>query len=421
MAASGERSGGGAGLPQPPGALRRFWRAHPKLVDVLVVCAYLVAGSAWALITPLSSGRWQPAAPWLVSMAGVVLTAGALTVRRSHPWLTFAVATCAAVATMTTGDAIDPQAMALAVYALFVYRSTRDGWAGFAAVVALGVLVRPAVEIAVRGAPLSSFSLSVSGLLHTTVVLVAALLGISVAGRRRYVRTLVDRANQLAHERDQQARIATLAERAGIVREMHDVLSHSLSVMVSLADGAAALAQKDPVRCRDAVRELGGIGRQSLSEMRLLLGALGDEDAADRATGPSLSPSPGIAELDGLLATFRAARMPVRLDVQGPPPSSPGAQNALYRIIQESLTNVLRYARNPRHVTVELKSGVDGTSVTITDDGAAGPRAESVGLGRGIIGIRERAALYGGTAQAGPVPGGGWRVHVDMPQAEGKP
>ncbi|HEX7307873.1 sensor histidine kinase [Lentzea sp.] len=418
MSASGETSGGGAGLPQPPGALRRFWRAHPKFVDVLVACAYLVAGSAWALVTPLSSGRWQPVAPWLVSVAGVVLTAGALTVRRSHTWVTFAVAMCAAVATMAVDDAIDPQAMALAVYALFVYRSTRDGWTGFAAVVALGVLVRPAVAVVVRGEPLSSFSLTVSGLLYTTVALVAAVLGISVAGRRRYVQTLVDRANQLAHERDQQARIATLAERTRIVREMHDVLSHSLSVMVSLADGAGALAQKDPVRCRDAVRELGGIGRQSLSEMRRLLGALGEEHSADN--GPSLSPSPGIAELDALVATFRAARMPVRLDVQGPPPSSPGAQNALYRIIQESLTNVLRYARDPRHVTVVLKSGVDGASVTVTDDGTAGPRPESVGLGRGIIGIRERAALYGGTAEAGPVPGGGWRVHVEMPQAGGK-
>ncbi|WP_191298450.1 histidine kinase [Lentzea cavernae] len=378
-----------------------------------------MTASTWALITPLSSGEWEPAGPLVVSAAGVLLTAGALLVRRSRAWLTFAVATGAALATTVVDDAIDPLGLALAVYALFVYRSTRDGWAGFATAVGIGVVIRPVVSIVVRGETLSSFSLTVAGLLYTVVVLIAALVGVSVAGRRRYVQTLVDRANQLAHERDQQARIATLAERARIIREMHDVLSHSLSVMVSLADGAGALAQKDPVRCRDAVREIGGLGRQSLSEMRRLLGALGEEESADRDDRQSLRPSPGLDELDGLITTFRAARLPVRLHVEGTPPSSPGAQNALYRIIQESLTNVLRYSRNPRSVTVSMNSGAEGTSVTITDDGAAGPPADSVGLGRGIIGIRERAILYGGTATAGPVPGGGWRVHVEMPQAKG--
>jgi signal transduction histidine kinase len=385
---------------------------------VLVSSAYFVVASTWALITPLSSGNWQPVTPLLVSMAGVVLTAGALMVRRSRPWVTFAVATCAAVVTMVVDDAIDPLGMSLAVYALFVHRSTRSGWTGFAAAVAGEVLVRPVIAIVVRGEPLSSFSLTVSSLLQVIIVLSAALLGVSVAGRRRYVQALVDRAGQLAHERDQQARIATLAERARIIREMHDVLSHSLSIMVSLADGAAALAEKDAVRCRDAVREIGGIGRQSMSEMRRLLGALGEEDSADRDDAAALRPSPGTNDLDALIGTFRAARMPVRLNVEGSP-SSPGAQTAVYRIVQESLTNVLRYSRNPRSVTVLMSSGPEGTSVTITDDGAAGPPADSVGLGRGVIGIRERAILYGGTAAAGPVPGGGWRVHVEMPQAEG--
>ncbi|MEV8379220.1 histidine kinase [Kribbella sp. NPDC056861] len=411
---------GGVELPQPPGALRRFWSAHPRLTDVLVSVAYFGTASVWALITPLSSGRWEPIQTVIVAMAAVVLTAGALLVRRSRPRMTFAVATSAALLGLTVDNVIDPQGMALAVYALFVYRSNRSGWRAFGVVVVIGVVIRPAVSVVLRETPLSAVSVTVSSLLYIIVVLTAALVGVSVAGRRRYIQSLVDRAAQLAAERDQQARIATLAERARILREMHDVLSHSLSVMVSLADGAAALASRDPERSREAVEEIGAVGRQSLSEMRRLLGVLGTENPTERPVDDSTQPSPGIGELDGLITTFRAAQLPVSLRLSGRPPSSPTAQNTIYRIVQESLTNVLRYSRAPRHVTVEVSSGVDGTSVAITDDGVAGLATESVGLGRGLIGIRERASLYGGTVSAGPLPdGAGWRVLVEMPQAEG--
>ncbi|GAA2939190.1 sensor histidine kinase [Microbacterium luteolum] len=383
-------------LPRPAGAMRRYWGSHPWLVDSLLAAGYLAVGALWAVITPLSSGDWSPIAPILVPLVGAVVSAVALLFRRHQPWVVFGIIGIVALVSHLLDAPAEPFGVGLALYALFVYRSNRSGWIAFGVTAIVSLFFLPASVLFIVG------------------MLVAALLGVTVGDRRRYIGAIVERANQLARERDQQARLATLAERARITREMHDVVAHSVSVMVSLADGAGALAEKDPQRSREAIREIGDVGRQSLVEMRQLMGALGDETADGEAQSP-LRPNPGLGELPGLLESFRAAGLPVAMRTQGTPPEQAGLQNAIYRIVQESLTNALRYAREPRHVLVALDFTEEPLTLEVTDDGRAGPPAESVGSGSGLVGIRERVRLYGGTVDAGPAGDGGWRVRVEIP------
>lgn len=403
-------------LPRPPGVVRRFWGAHPWLVDGLLAFLYLLWAGFWAMVTPLSSGEWSPLAPVFVPLVLAAVGAVGLLFRRHRPWLTFAVFALIAVVALVTDTLADPIGVSLALYALFVYRSNRSGWVAFGVTVLAGVVVFPLLDGLRRGDLAGAFSVPGS-LLFLVVMLIAALLGVTVGDRRRYIGAILDRANQLARERDQQARIATLAERARITREIHDVVAHSVSVMVSLADGASALAEKDPQRSRSAIQEIGEVGRQSLVEMRQLLGALGD-DTDDGEEQSPLRPNPGLSELTALIETFRTAGLPVTVHVQGVAPPSPALQNTIHRIVQEALTNALRYAKDPREVLVNLDFRGDILVVEVTDDGREGPPAASVGSGRGLVGVRERARLAGGTVDAGPLSGGGWRVRVEIPEQE---
>ncbi|MFK3678116.1 histidine kinase [Microbacterium sp. NPDC090218] len=403
-------------LPRPPGVVRRFWGSHPWLVDSLLAAAYLLISTFWALVSPLATGVWSPLAPILIPLILGAISAAALLWRRHRPWLTFAVFVIVAAVTIVTDTHGEPIGIALALYALFVYRSNRSGWIAFGITVLGGIFVFPLLDGLRRGDLWGSFSVAVS-LLFLVVMLIAAVLGVTVGDRRRYIGAILDRANQLSRERDQQARIATLAERARITREIHDVVAHSVSVMVSLADGADALAEKDPQRSRSAIQEIGEVGRQSLVEMRQLLGALGDDTGGGDEQTP-LRPNPGLSELTSLVETFRTAGLPVTVRTEGAEPSSPALQNTIHRIVQEALTNALRYAKDPREVQVLLDFRGELLTVEVTDDGRQGPPTASVGSGRGLVGIRERARLAGGTAEAGPTPEGGWRVRVEIPEQE---
>jgi len=407
-------------LPRQPGPLRRFWRRHPRWVDALVAGLYLVVDTFGVFSVFLAAGTTRPPAVTVVLLAGVVAGTAALLVRRRRPWATFVVIAATTLVEGVLDGVVDPVGIGLALYALAVYRSTRSAWTGFAiaavAASALAVVLSLTVDdgsAIVRPVPL-------------LIILAATLLGVAAGDRRRYVAALVDRAAQLARERDQQARLASAAERARIARELHDVVAHSLSVMVSLTDGAAALAEKDPARSREAVRESSAVGRQSLAEMRRLLGVLGANDDATATDdvsgalgGAPLHPQPRISDLHGLLASVRTAGLPVTLESHGEPPAHDGVQTVVFRVVQEALTNALRYATGATAVLVRLEYAGGGAEITVTDDGRVDhDTAPSVGSGRGLVGMRERAALYGGTAEAGPSAGGGWRVHVRVPGTE---
>ncbi|WP_329227565.1 sensor histidine kinase [Streptomyces canus] len=218
----------------------------------------------------------------------------------------------------------------------------------------------------------------------------------------------------LKKQRDQQARLATVQERARVSREMHDILGHTLAVIVGLADGAAALAEAKPERGAQTLRLIGVSGRDALAELRRLLAVIGDE--TDRPHDAPLAPQPGLADLDALLDRVRAAGPTVALHEHGDLTGlAPGLQLSVYRIIQEALTNTVKYAAYDTSVHVSLTADPDTVRLTVEDTGPPRTphgRRGPTGGGRGLVGMRERAALYRGEVTAGPNPHGGWTVHA---------
>lgn len=245
----------------------------------------------------------------------------------------------------------------------------------------------------------------------STLVVATWFTGYYVRTRRSYLASLVSRAERLERERDTQAQLGASAERARIAREMHDIIAHNIAVMIALADGATYTAASNPGQAATLMGEVSATGRSALTEMHRLLGVL------RQPAGPGHAPQPTLADIDNLLAAIRAAGLPTRLTVTGQPADlPPSIQLALYRIIQEALTNTLKHSV-AASARVQLTYLPDGVALEVTDDGQ--PRARPVGApdagssaGHGITGMRERAAVFGGEVSAGPGPRGGWRVHT---------
>lgn len=261
--------------------------------------------------------------------------------------------------------------------------------------------------------------------------------GLARRSRRETLEALVDRAEQLERERDQQAQIATAAERARIAREMHDIVAHSLTVMIAQADGGRYAAGADPTAATRALGTIGETGRAALTDMRRLLGVLregppprtgsvpvvaaptaqpsGASPNATVAAGPAFTPQPSVEDVPTLVEQVRASGLRVSLVRTGTPRHPPpGVGLTAYRIVQEAMTNVLKHAGPDPAVTVVLSWRVDAIAIEVSDDGR-GASAGTDGLGHGLLGMRERAALFGGTVSAGPRPGGGYRVRAMLP------
>ncbi len=247
------------------------------------------------------------------------------------------------------------------------------------------------------------------------VMLVGApwFAGVVLRGRQERLTLLAARTDRLEREREQRTIEAVAGERARIARELHDIVGHSISVMTIQAGAARLLLDQSPARAEASLLTVEETGRQTLAEMRRLLGVLGD-----RTGRPALAPQPGLADVTGLVEKVRSAGVPVELEVDGEPHGiSPGVDLAGYRIVQEALTNVIRYAEPTRAwVTVryddravELEIGNDGAR---NQNGAAG--------GHGLVGMRERVALLGGTLDAGSDESDGYRVRARLPLGEGR-
>jgi signal transduction histidine kinase len=222
---------------------------------------------------------------------------------------------------------------------------------------------------------------------------------------------LVGRAERLEVERDQQARLAAAAERARIAREMHDVIAHSLAVVIALVDGASAKLRRDPEQAREALDSVSGISRQALDDTRRLLSVLRTEEGeADRA------PQPGITEIAPLVGQVASTGIAATLTVEGEAvPLASGPELAAYRIVQEAITNSLKHAEGATAIAIRITWSPRQLDISVTDDGRC-PRTRSAAeRGFGLEGMRERAALYGGSAEAGPAPAGGWTVQAVLP------
>jgi signal transduction histidine kinase len=254
----------------------------------------------------------------------------------------------------------------------------------------------------------------------TGMAFAAFLAGAVVRAIRGQIEWLGERAERLERERDHQATLAAAIERARIAREMHDVVSHNLQVMVTLADAACIAQAHDAVRASEAMTEVASTGRQALTDMRRMLGLWRDEtDQLDPAILPGDGvepPQPRIDELHGLIERVRATGLPVDLTQEGEPFGlSEAAELTVFRIVQEALTNALRHANAPDRVEVVLSFRDPDLALAVTDSGGSETSATHGSSlvksgGHGVPNMSERAEAFGGTLSAGPMPGGGWRV-----------
>jgi signal transduction histidine kinase len=371
-------------------------RRHPVIADVAPVLVIL------ALSVPHAFRELRHAP---TSAVFDVLLALPLLWRRRNAVAVFGVIAAVAlvqwiVDVRATGDL----ALLVALYSVAVAEPARVAL-GAAAVLEVGVVLA-SLRWGTHDEPRSIIAL-------TAMLTAAGLLGRSTRSRRMLLASLEERAARLERERDQQGRLSAAAERSRIAREMHDIVAHNLSVMIALADGAAYRVHDDPDRAEDAMLTASRTGRQALTEMRRLLGVLREDDGArqDRA------PQPGIGQIDALVEQVRTAGLPVTYEVSGrPEPGLPaGLQLAVFRIVQEALTNTLKHAGAGATARVAFAHRDGALAVTVSDTGeGAGPPGVD---GAGLRGMRERAAVYDGAVAAGPAPGGGWVVRLEVPVA----
>jgi signal transduction histidine kinase len=377
-----------ADLTRPPSRLAVWMRGHPLAVDVVVV---LVAGLPHLLLLGL---RAQGATWWGYLLLAVA--AGTLLARRRWPIAALIVIAlaCALAALTQPGLAFPTLPLAAALYTVASRETTTRTLVGYGAALAVAVLTTVPYS-------LSGIRPEIGSLMDP-VSMVALAAGFLVKSRRDHTRWLTETVNRRIEN-------AALTERTRIAAEMHDLVAHSLTVIVTLANGAASAAQKHPERSRAAVEQIAAVGRDALGDMHRTLALLRDADAGLDAnlhrSGDNLP------TLEELAEGFRAAGLPVTLSRTGPAlPDDAALRQAVYRIVQESLTNTLRHAHGPAGATVAIDHGDGAVVLTITDDG--GPVTRPGPPGHGLVGIRQRAAAHGGDAEAGPRPGGGWRTRV---------
>lgn len=251
---------------------------------------------------------------------------------------------------------------------------------------------------------------SIAGVVSTlstsvTVFLLVSLIALVFKTRRAFRQS----------EQDQVAHQAVADERTRIAREMHDIIGHNLAVINALADGGSYAALQTPERAKEALEAIGSTSRQALSELRRVLSVLRAEDGADSA---ELAPQPGLSELGPLVDRVREAGLPVTYKITGAPwELSENQQLAVYRTVQEALTNVLKHAGGMRRAQVALDYRDDGVSVVVANSGS---QVTDSGEFRGLVGLRERAAAFDGTMEAGPQSVGGWRVALWLPRSSSK-
>ncbi len=407
-------------------ALYAWLRRHPRLVDGVLAAVLAFGGLATGLVLR----------QWLLIPATLGVTIPVI-FRRAHPAGAFVAAIAVGAAQVAAGIRPTPADFAILIllYTLAAYTTRRQSVLGLAV-----CLLGSAAELGrIRHSATISLTnwLLMASILFAGPCLIAWVLGDSMRYRRAYYANLEERAARLERDRDAQAQIATAAERARIARELHDVVAHNVSVMVVQADGAAYALGTDPGRAREALAAISATGRQALAEMRVLLGVLRTNDdlgeAGPAAAGPgavaatsavsrtagraALAPVPGLGQLDDLLDQTRAAGLHVSCTVEGEPlPLPDGTALAAYRIIQESLTNTRKHGGPWARACVLLRYSTDALELAVTDNGLGGAAA-SDDAGHGLTGMRERAAMYGGTVQAGPRMNGGFQVTARLPIA----
>jgi signal transduction histidine kinase len=370
-------------------SVRRLWKRlgslDPRLVDGLLAAALT------AVVLVEFSRTGKP----LLQAAGLLLTTVPLLWRRRYPIPAYVVQNAGLFAWLAPPLITSLVAVFLGCYSMSLY--TRHRSASFAIPLAQAAL------LAAIGIPNHFYTPAIPAWLAE----LTAGVGTWLAGDA--VRSLAERSRRLERERELVARVAIAEEQARIARELHDIVAHSVSIMVVQAGAARRLIAGSPERAGEALRTVEESGREALTELRQLLGVLseGEQEAV-------LAPQPGLAQLDALVERLRQTGFAVELERQGArEPLPPGLELAAYRVVQEALTNALKHAGGPpTRVLVRLADGRLDLEVR-SARGQAAPDAE--GAGRGLVGMRQRVAVLGGELEAGPLPDGGYAVRATLP------
>ena len=382
-------------------AVRRRYSATPRVVDAFLALALTVL-----LLVEASAGdnRRQ-----LLSPVAVLMTIP-LAWRRRQPLLIFIVVIIGAIGGINAVPLAGLCAVLVAAYSVGAYSRNRP--------VSLGVMALTAAFVALIGGGMPPIPQPTAPFL---ILLPLWLVGDALRAWRLRAAASEDRAARLERERDQAMRAAAAEEQARIARELHDVVAHSVSVMVVQAGAARHVVRTSPEQAHEALLAVETCGREAMTELRRLLGVL-DRDGDD--DGISLAPQPGVAQLHSLVRRVGEAGLPVSLRVEGQPrPLLPSVDLTVYRIVQEALTNALKYT-NLARTEVILDYRDAEVKVEILDEGpshAMRGGEEGAGVqrvGHGLVGMRERVALYGGTLEAGPRLERGYAVRAWLPLSD---
>ena len=477
--------------PEPRGLLRtlsRWYHRHPTIIDISIaagVVAYSLIVAIPLLLRPSSPARTYPILP--LALIAIALMGVALSLRRRFPlwcWATillipetyqFAVLQAFHLNTeQLMYAAIGISGMGLisipiALGAVASHRKPSAAWT--AGGISLVVLV---MDVVLTNPGLTVGEILRNAAILILLILVGILVGFNTRSARLRLKAIELRSARMALASEQAVLLAAAEERSRIAREMHDVVAHSLAVMITMADGAAAIVERDPATAKQAIETLAEAGRSALADTRRLVGVLREDPsvaaeqapqspeppapsegspssarqqevrdlpvpefaplgtvtpvepsapianlrqqatdgAGDRSRGDlPLAPSPEQADITELVKRFVAAGVPVTYRWVGAAlPADKALQLTVFRIAQEALTNVLRYAPTTPAVSVDVERHVGTVVLTVDNEAAPGTRPMH-GSGKGLIGMRERASVYGGTVQAGPTPTG-WRVRA---------
>ncbi|MEU1620701.1 sensor histidine kinase [Streptomyces sp. NPDC005722] len=386
-----------------------FLRRHPTWVDSFWALVLLGFSALWIANDDLHANTRAAAVPLALALSAVVA------LRRRMPEKMLLLAVLVGVVQLVLDVQSNPGDFAMLV---IIYTVAANGarWASRLAL--LGGL--SASTISTLRWPNESegyWADAVATVFLAVPFLLAWVIGDSLRTRRAYYAELEERAARLHREREAQSKAAVAAERARIARELHDVVAHNVSVMVVQADGAAYVLDASPEQAKQALETISTTGRQALTEMRRLLGVLRAGDDG----GGEYVPQPGVDQLTDLIEQVRGAGLPVAFEVEGESrPLASGVELTAYRIVQEALTNTRKHGGPEARAKVRLTFGDSDLSLLIEDDGRGAQQelyegGGEDGQGQGLIGMRERVGMVSGTLDAGPRPGGGFRISAVLP------
>jgi len=388
-----------------------------QIIDLVLGVLVIVARTHTAFepgpgplpIVPLGSGLIHPTLEILLPGLGAGL---AIALRRRLPLAALAlIAVCISVSAGNGESPVLDPFVAIPMYQVAANDERRRSLPALVAVAALFIGASVVHSVASQRAQLETLGL--------VFVVAAWFVGDSVRARRTYVAGLAEQAAQRQRETEERAQRSVAEERLQIARDLHDVVAHSLSVIAVQSGVGRHVIDTQPAEAKRALAAVEATSRSALDELRRMLGVLRRDDG-ERA---ALAPAPGVGALDPLMQQVRTAGYPVDLDIRSTAVRtlSPGVEQSIYRIIQEALTNVVKHA-GPARVHVEIRDDGDALVIEVNDDGRGlsrpptGPTGEDgTEAHHGIVGMRERVALYDGSLSVGPRPDGGFRVFARLP------